>query len=402
MIYRIIILLFFNIITCTTKITSCNSPCNAACTPNCTTSCIDTRSCKRCHSIYLPRSQHSNSAYFSTPAQVNFIDVGVEYQQSFRGIDIAHCLFGTDLLLFQGSQIPTRDSQAIIADYFGLSPFFDGFIRFSPRIQNVNVHISGQYDFDSCSGLYGAVWATLSHQRRTLFEDGACDRICTSTQSQKPFPVGYMAQNAVAPTPSILTALSGNFTFGDMTTPWKFGKIDRCTLDKTGVAGVSLILGYNFVDDACGSLGIFGIYTAPTGGHAHARRLFNPIIGNGGYHEIGAGLSAFTALWRDDEDRSISIYLFGFATTMLAQAQIRSFDFKDRGCLSRYMLLKQLVPPSALDVTIFNDLGDTHGPGFSYNGTLINGINFATGGSTRISRRKRRCINTTALSALWF
>jgi hypothetical protein len=56
--------------------------------------------------------------------------------------------------------------------------------------------------------------------------------------------------------------------------------------------------------------------------------------------------------------------LEGYGTHLFQNCQLRSFDFSDRGCLSRYLLLKELqLQPDGTSV---------------YTGNLISGINFAT------------------------
>ena len=41
------------------------------------------------------------------------------------------------------------------------------------------------------------------------------------------------------------------------------------------------------------------------------------------------------------------IYLDGYVMALLENTQLRSFDFKKRGCMSRYMLLKELTCANA-------------------------------------------------------
>ena len=169
---------------------------------------------------------------------------------------------------------------------------------------------------------------------------------------------------SAATVPSIVAALDGQTTFGDMTTPWAFGRFPTCSRSKNAVAGVALVAGWNFWQSDCGHFGAFFQYVAPTGNKPDPRFIFNPVVGNGKHHELGGGISAHYDLWNNDCDQSLTAYLDGYVVTMLSNTQLRSFDFTGKGCLSRYMLLEEVTPAT--------------GTPTAYTGSLINGINFAT------------------------
>jgi hypothetical protein len=293
------------------------------------------------------------------------MELGVEYQRSFKDKDIAKALFGTETLKFQGSQIADRDSSALLADYFGLSPFTDSSLSLKPRIENVNLHFQSYFGMDCwLEGLYAQVNFTFTHQKREL---RSCNNSCTSTvtTSTEVFPAGYMSDVAADPTTDIKTALGGDFLFGDMQTAWTFGRFKFCDMTENKVAGVDLILGYDFWRNDCSHFGAYFMYVAPTGNKPCAKNVFSPVVGNGKHHEIGGGLEGHWKLWDGNCDDSITAYFDGNITTALKNHQDRSFDFKNSGCMSRYMLLKELVPTTS---TI----------AFEYDGTLINAINWTT------------------------
>lgn len=391
----------------------CNNSCNnnsncGSCSDSCSTSCSNNSnsncgSCKNCHSVFIPRSQHSNTAYFFWPENPLIVcpedeedwsgglALGFEYTRSFKGSDIAKCLFGAKTLTFQGSRVTNRSATALIADNFGLSQEFNGTLTFCPRIQNFNLHFQSQLGFGCwCDGLYGQLNFTFTHQKRNLFDGNSnsccsCDPTVTGTTAAIPFPVGYMADGTTT-VPAIATlkeALNGQTLFGDMQDPWKFGRFSFCDRSINKVSGVTLILGYNFWKGECGHFGAFFQYVAPTGNRPHADFVFSPVAGNGHHHELGGGISAHWEMWKaDDCDRNITAYLDGFVVTLLKDCQARSFDFKDKGCLSRYMLLKELTSSTATvnsALTPANSFPALTGLiGFNYAGHLINGINFAT------------------------
>jgi len=237
------------------------SSCGSNGNNDCDRDCVSTSTCRNCHSIFIPRSAHSNSAYFWTPYRDDVdvddwsgsVALGFEYQRTFDNCDIARCMFGSNKLHFQGSRVANRDSSAIIADNFGLSQLCDTTLSFSPRIQNFNLHFQSRWGFDCwLEGLYGELNFTFSHQRRTLFDDNCVSNSGTTTvpagtNCTTPFPAGYMTFGGPAATVTDLkTALGGQATFGDMKTPWAFGRFVFCEQSENKVAGVSVILGYDF------------------------------------------------------------------------------------------------------------------------------------------------------------
>lgn len=333
----------------------------------------------------IPRSANSNTALkfmplVYKPGTGNWVfglDAAVEYTRSFDGKDLAKGMFGSDTLIFEGlysplSQAFNRNSFALVADYFGFAPSTaPTSLTFNPRIEDINLHVQSYAGFDCwLEGLYAQVNFTFSHQKRNLFAGCDCQDVAATGTGR--FPAGYMSETAAPATTDMQVALGGNFTFGDMKTPWKYGKFKFGSMHKNAVAGVDLILGYDFWKTEAGSLGIYAQYTAPTGNKPCADFVFAPVVGNGKHHEIGAGLRASCKLWENDCDENLYAYFDGHVTSLLKNHQLRSFDFIYKGqnavfanTMSRYALLKELTPNN----------GDT---GYDYAGQLINAINFTT------------------------
>ena len=111
--------------------------------------------------------------------------------------------------------------------------------------------------------------------------------------------------------------------------------------------------------------------------------MFSPVVGNGHHNQVGAGLDAHHQLWKNDCGHSLDMYVNGYVASALPNCQVRSFDFKNKGCLSRYMLLKELN--SALTTTNQYTANSA--------GNIINGINF----STRFTNVKINVIGDAAL-----
>jgi hypothetical protein len=136
-------------------------------------------------------------------------------------------------------------------------------------------------------------------------------------------------------------------------------------------------------------LGILLKVVAPTGNKPKGRYIFEPIVGNRGHWELGVGVSTHMTLWSNihDEYSRLCLFFEGNVVHMFANDQIRSFDFKDNGFLSRYLLLKRFESTqlNAGGDSLFtqdyiqnrisreNGLSTTRESGF-----LTNAINFAT------------------------
>lgn len=345
---------------------------------------LTTPTSKTAHSIYLPRSSHDNGAYFALPyftfcnleqfyTQLN---MGVAYQHSFDEHAIAESLFGMRTLHFQGSQVPSRDPQALVADNFGLSPSFDGSITPHPEIKNLNFHLQEYFNLDVIAPcMYGQINLTVTQQKRRLFgcsaqQDVPCSTLTTTTATLSSFPAGYMSAQQAHSASSIEQALSGTFVFGDMQTPWHFGRFSQGEQKSTKLAGVDLILGSKLWQDEHSMATLYFQYTPPTGTKIDAeymRTVFKPLIGVGHHHQVGGGVSTLFELWNNGYSQSVCATLEGSAVALLSNQQIRSFDFAVKGPLNRYMLLKELTTTTT-----------SQSAEFAYAGHLINGIDFTT------------------------
>ena len=377
---------------CSSGSSCCSSSSSCCCTP---------------HTIFIPRSVGSNTAREMLPYEHMYSDcfnggfgASLAYDQTFNGCRIARCLFGNSTLNFVGSQVAGRDStKDILADYFGISQAASGSISFKPKIQNFVVDFNLYLGFDGCAkGLYFRAFAPLTWSQWKLQTDCGCcgsnSGCCstsvttTSTLDQTYFPAGYMntlaapiAQDETAlthtikPATSIQQALGGDFTFGDMTHKWSYGRFntDCCSRSKWAVADVDLMLGWDFWNCEDYHMGIYLKGVCPTGtkiDSCYQHDVFKPLIGNGRHWELGGGLSAHAELWNCNDDQKLTLYFEGDLTHMFQNTQVRSFDFKSAGAMSRYMLLKeyQAGTTGATGVTTGN----------VYNGHLFNAIDYAT------------------------
>lgn len=291
-----------------------------------------------------------------------------EFQRSFREEELADALFGNCSLSFAGSDVPDRRPQELVADNFGLARDFRGTITFNPRFENYILDLGLFFGLDYwVQGLYLRFHTAFVHARTTIDRNcGNCVSIETGTRDEdgalKQFEACYMNQNPVDTAETISSALSGRFLFGDMQTPWVGGRFEFSRQTRNGLADIDVIVGYNICNDDCYHIGFYGMAVLPTGKKRKNLFIFDPTVGNGKHFELGGGISAHTVLW-SGEDSNLALFLEGNVTHMFKSRQNRTFDLKDNGPFSRYLLLKEY---------------DTDGSIFTYNNNLFNANFFTT------------------------
>ena len=380
-----------------------NSALGASCEPvvsipNSVSSDISACSSYAPRSYFGIRSQGANTAreligweelvYQPNTCDAHFVfSTSFEYQQSFKPDRIANYLFGSSVLHFVGSEVIDRDNRyntQLVAENFGLPATFNQTLFIKPKIQNYI------FDFDAYLGLgslvngfYLRLHAPLVLSKWSLFDSCYNSCVCSGsnsydnysssnsfdTDSQALAPAGACGINpnsVLSPIPinsNLREALSGS-TFGDMITPWSYGKFNFDPTLACRLADLDVILGWNFWDCDDSHIGGFFQFVAPTGNKADPSYIFSPVIGNGKHYEFGAGLTAHSIFWYGCADQSIGVYFEGNVTHLFKNTQKRSFDFKENGPLSRYLLLKEID-------TVSNMTN-------AYTGKLINAINVTT------------------------
>jgi hypothetical protein len=335
-----------------------------------------------CSSIYIPRSTGIvplETGFMSCGHQKDMekcyggIDLSFEYNRSFDNDRIACDLFGSNTLLFQGSNVLNRNSHGLVADYFGLAPDTNIALDLNPLIQNFSFHAQTFLGLDKWAhGLYVILNTTVTGQKRELFHNYYNDTTITPL-SDTPFNYGYMGENLVTPLASVQEALQGQTRFGDMTTPRCYGNFDFCPETTWGFADVQAMLGWDFLRKEKYYLGAYLIAIAPTGdkvNHEYAQTIFGNLVGNGKHWELGGGISGQTELWHRGTEKNITAYIDGYLTHIFSHRTTRSFDLTNNGCLSRYMLLKGYNQSTEADEQIVGT--------YDYNGNLIYAINKST------------------------
>lgn len=329
---------------------------------------------------FIPRSPGSNTArhlagwYEYLPGCDDRVwgnlSLTLEYARSFNSERIAQYLFGSTCLNFSGSQVPNRSTRDLLADNFGLPTTFQGTVCFKPKIEKVIVDLMFHLGLDDWhEGLYFKTYFPIVNARWDIGLH--CNEQNNQLRTILPtFPPCYMDTVQSPAVQNIRQALSGTATFGNEAVPIMFGEFACDHVHRTGIGDIELILGWNALLTPTAHAGPYIITVIPTSNKPSGSIVLEPILGNGHLWELGAGASAHYTFFQRG-CHNAGIYFEGHITHQFKDFQVRSFDLKNHGPLSRYLLLKEF---------------DTNN---QYNNNLVNTIDFATraarvGGSLKV------------------
>ena len=277
-----------------------------------------------------------------------------------------------------------RDAKAWLADYFYLPQDFESTVCFNPQIKNFLVDLDLFVGFDrfcegKCRGLYFRLHGPITHTRWDL---GMCEEV--SRKGVLNHPAGYFtpdvlersfllnsfssyaAGNApgdgrIKQTWNINAATDGPITtttatqfrhFDTNFEPLRYARMATHDLKLTGFAELRAEFGWDFVECEDYHAGINFQVAAPTGTRPNPCYLFNPIVGNGHFWEVGGGMTGHWLLWRnEDESREVSFHYDINVTHMFKDRQKRTFELKNRPN-SAYMIAQRGVDPSLTSVII--------------------------------------------------
>jgi len=318
--------------------------------------------------FFHPRSQNTNTVRravgqhdfrhrFECDSYNGTFSIIPQYSQSFKPYHIAEYFFGTDTLLFSGSQVTFRGPHNILADYFGLSTEFESALRIKPQIDTFLLDFDLFFGLDQLrEGLFFQAYTPLvrTNWKLCLAEAIEATGVCTN------FPARYMDEPQVTPAVASATrALQGGITWGDVTEGIQCGKF-CCEQKETKLADVTLALGYVFLNRENGYVGTKVFTTIPTGTRASGKYFFEPVIGNGHHWELGVGFMGRGLIWEKDGEQEVWFHFDADFTHLFKSCQCRSFDFCRNCWGSRYILLKE-----------FDNTG-------AYTGHLVPAINVTT------------------------
>ena len=288
------------------------------------------------------------------PEWYHACDLAVGYMRAFDRDEIAHCLFGSDLICnssckntikVQGSGVADRDTKAWLADYLYLSCDYDGTFRVDPLIQNVVIDLDcyldlGEWVEGSYLRLYGPInW--------TKWETKFCvtDPATVTTTSCSSGYFTFSSSEVLLD--SLADYFKGEAPAGVdrvVFKPLKYAKMPICDETKVGFAELRTELGWNFLIDEDYHLGIGAHVAAPTGNKRKAEYVMSPVIGNGNHWEVGGTVHGHYVFWRsDDEEKQFGFYFDAVLTHLFRTNEQRTFDLccKDN---SRYMLVSKFTP----------------------------------------------------------
>lgn len=300
-------------------------------------------------SFFSPRSQSTHAArtligltpYLSDPAACtnwSLWSLAIGHSQAFNTHRIAQYFFGTNVLRFTGSQVPARDTQDILADYFGLSTTFEGIATLNPHWHSTFADFRFYAGLDELAhGLYLTLYSSLVHTRSSI----KLEEIVNDNGATTSYPAHYMSNIVLsAPITSIAQAFTRTTLYGDVQEPLKYGRLAG-SQDQTNLADVHALLGWNFLVKEHGHVGLNAHLVIPTGNRSRAEFLFEPINGNGHHWEFGLGATGHVRIWEKDGEQEIILYGEATLTHLCKSRQKRSFDLLKNGFGSRYLLLKE-------------------------------------------------------------
>lgn len=286
------------------------------------------------HHLYLYNTDCINGSLSITPY----------FSQIFNEREIGQWFFfnESNTMRFGAANAPGVD---VFARNFFLNDDFNGFVTANPRVRNLLVDINFYLGLDEwVRGLYFRIDVPVAWTSWDMRLTDSIDQIGTT------IAMGALGNNTAAlpsPLSSIIQAWKGQTldtaNFPDLKQKMIFATIDGKQTE-VGVADISFILGYNFINNECAHFGLQAWVIAPTGTRPDAQFAFEPIVGNGRHVAVGGGITGHYELWNNGTDQSFGLLVEGYAVHLFKARQKRTFDLKQNGPGSRYLLIKRFNP----------------------------------------------------------
>ncbi|MEX0671912.1 MAG: hypothetical protein WD068_01000 [Candidatus Babeliales bacterium] len=326
--------------------TSCSTNC-----PGCDCCELDCCHTSTCKTYLAKRSQGSDTARWmmgfkafvammNDKEKTTTVMITPGFSRSFNNEKLASFFLpkpDSNCVIFQTN---SQEANVLRADDFGLVG--TGTVCICPQLSNFFIDFGAYLDLKSCyDGLFFEIHAPVVH----TWWDANCSTCDASSTCTAGFPANLMACSE-APTPAGTTnlkrALRGDFTWPDVKNELCFGVICKDRISKTRLADVRLALGYYAYRCDRWGVGIKAVGAIPAGNVPEAHFLLDPVVGNGGNPELGAGLMAHANFYECEDGSYFAWYLDGYASHLFtSRTQRRLFDLTKNGCFSRYLLLKK-------------------------------------------------------------
>ncbi|HLW73341.1 MAG TPA: hypothetical protein VKR54_04815 [Candidatus Babeliales bacterium] len=285
------------------------------------------------------------------------ISVTPEYNHTFNDNSITRTLFGNNLLgcgkqehlIISGSQVNNRGPRDLLADYFYLPSDFESTVQFEPVIDNVILDFGFYLGLDAWTkGLYFWLHAPFAHTRwdiniNELISNRGVNNAAQGYYTPDVLNRNQLLDNFTDYVNGIAVQDVENVVFEEL----KFAKMSNDRLIKSRMAEIRTGIGWNFFAEKNYHFGFNGQLAAPTGLRPDAEFLFEPLVGNGHFWELGFGLSGHYTFWRNEDETShCSFYGDMNITHLFRTRQARSFDLTAGKTLSRYMLAMEMKSPA--------------------------------------------------------
>lgn len=255
---------------------------------------------------------------------------------------------------FRGRLAPNfTDDTNVQAENFLLPSDFEGQVTFEPNVQNFIADINFRLNLDEWAcGLYFEVGIPINWTR---WDMNLKETMPTGTGliSIEAADINQDSYTTQAPFTGIIDAWKGlekerTFTFANGADPdinitikkMEFARINA-SQHKTSIAGLQFILGYKFLCTDTYHLAANLRVVAPTGTRPSGKFVFEPLVGNGRHTQLGGGISAHYLFWDSGCDQSLSMWFDSAVYHLFSVKQKRTFDLKNNGIGSRYLLFKQ-------------------------------------------------------------
>lgn len=285
------------------------------------------------------------------------ISITPGYNHTFQSDNITRTLFGDNLigngcnqhLKISGSQTLNRNPQDLLADYFYLPTDFESTITFDPVIDNVLLDFGFYLGLDAwAKGVYFVLHAPFAHTRWDLnMQETVIEPGINNSSPGYLAPNGLLRNQLLDSFTQFANGLSPQNTQGVAFQELNFARMSNERLIRSRMAEIRTAVGWNFFAQPNYHVGFNGQIAWPTGLRPDAIYLFEPLVGNGHFWELGFGLNGHYDFWRSEDDLShCSFYLDFNVTHMFRTRQARTLDLTRAGTLSRYMLAMEMVSPA--------------------------------------------------------
>lgn len=264
------------------------------------------------------------------------------FSQSFSDEKLAEYIFFNDGKTMEFGNLGDSSTE-VFSRNFLLNDDLKGRVKIDPEIQSLIFDFQTRMCLDPLlNGLYFEAHIPVTWTQWDL----KLEEIITFTGTAVPANKLGNAQAEPSFLKSIVRAWMGDTVnvnvFPDVMQDMQFATIDG-KRTKVALADVYLTLGWPAICNNDWRLDVQLHYIAPAGNRPEAEFLFEPIAGNGKHHGLGAGLHGYHYVF-DHGDTALCAVFDIRGYHLFGTKQRRTFDLKNNGIGSRYLLFKEFEP----------------------------------------------------------